>query len=337
MKDTYSTYTEFFDQKKDIQTLIFAGKGGLGKTTLSAATSIHFSKEKIIKTLVFSTDPQASLSDVFEKDVFGKGEVKLAENLFVTEIDADREIENYVQSVRQQIFNLYKLEEIPEEIEDYIESAKAEPAMHESATYDAMVSLVSEGKYTLYIFDMPPFGHGVRFVSTADVLSSWIQKITGMREKAEEYEEVAAKFMRKTKQDLAEDAIMGELIEIRDRLNFFSSMLQNEDRTGFFMVLIPEQMAILDTERAINMFEQFGINISGVLVNQVYPSELLENESLSDFLKNKIKMQQRHLDTIFDRFGDKVLAVIPMYDREPKGIELLTKVAEDLFLWERPD
>lgn len=337
MTKSYSTYTEFFDQKKDIKTLIFAGKGGLGKTTLSAATSIRFSKERMIKTLVFSTDPQASLSDVFEKDIFGKGEIKLAENLYVTEIDADKEIAQYIQSVKQQIFDLYHLDEIPEEIEEYIESAKAEPAMHESATYDAMVSLVSRGEYKLFIFDMPPFGHGVRFVSTADVLDSWIDKITSMRGKAEEYDEVAAKFMGKTKQDLAEDAIMGELTEIRNRLNFFSSMLKDEDRTGFFMVLVPEQMAILDTERAITMFEHFGIIISGIIVNQVYPPDLLEREDLSAFLKNKIKMQQKHLETIFERFGDRVLAVIPMYDREPKGIELLTKVAEDLFFWERPD
>ncbi|PWI47133.1 arsenic transporter [Candidatus Heimdallarchaeota archaeon B3_Heim] len=337
MSNTYSTYTEFFDQKKDIRTLIFAGKGGLGKTTLSAATSIHFSNERITKTLVFSTDPQASLSDVFEKDVFGKGEIKLADNLYVTEIDADREIELYTQSVRQKIFDLYQLEEIPEEIEEYIESAKAEPAMHESATYDAMVSLVSRGDYKLYIFDMPPFGHGVRFVSTADVLDNWIHKITDMREKSEEYEEVAAKFTGKTKQDLAEDAIMGELTEIRDRLTFFSSMLKNEDQTGFFMILVPEKMAILDTERAITMFEQFGISISGIIVNQVYPPELLEDEDLSDFLKHKIEMQQTHLETIYKRFGDRVLAVIPMYDREPKGIELLSKVAKDLFMWEKPD
>ncbi len=113
-------------------------------------------------------------------------------------------------------------------------------------------------------------------------------------------------------------------------------MLKDENQTGFFMVLVPELMAILDTERAITMFEQFGIHISGIIVNQVYPPQLLEQKELSSFLKNKIGMQQKHLKTIYERFGNRVLAVIPMYDKEPKGIELLSKVADDLFDWKRP-
>ncbi len=330
-----SDYNAFFDEKKDVNVLIFAGKGGLGKTTFAAATAVYFAK-KGKKVLVFSTDPQASLSDIFELDVFGKGEIQLDENLYVVEIDADREIEDFLEETRHKILELYGLDEIPEEINEYINSAAAEPAMHESATYDAMVRLVSEGKFDLYIFDMPPFGHGVRFISMADVLDSWIEKMTEMRKKAEEYDEIAYKLRsRERTQELAQDAIMEELTEIRAKLNFFSKMLKNTEKTGFFMVLVPEQMAILDTQRAIEMFEYFGVTISGIVVNMVYPIELFFRDDCGLFLKNRILMQQKHLGTIFKEFGKQLLSIVPMFEREPKGKEMLDRVGSTLFDWDR--
>jgi arsenite-transporting ATPase len=97
------------------------------------------------------------------------------------------------------------------------------------------------------------------------------------------------------------------------------------------MVLIPEKMAILDTERAIKMFEKLDIKLSGVIVNQVYPFELLDIPNLSEFLKHRITMQKGYLREIRDKFGDLVRAIIPMFDREPKGLDMIDKVADRLF------
>lgn len=315
---------DFFRDHPESEIVIFAGKGGLGKTTCSSALAYHMATVEKRRTLLFSTDPQASLSDIFERDIFGKGEVELLPNLSVVEIDADRRVSAYQQEVKQKILDMYGLTEVPKEIEEYIDSTSAEPAMYESATYDAMAELVAAKAYDLYIFDMPPFGHGVRMVAMADILSKWVEKITEAREKVAEYDAVAASL----KGDKAtDDQVMGELLEIRNKIRTFTDLITNRSRTAFFMVLIPERMAILDTERALAMFGDLGLNMSGLVVNQVYPADLLRREGSSEFLVNRVRMQQEHLKVIREKFGRQLVAALPMFSREPKGLEMIAEAS----------
>src|SRR3974390_1188705 len=130
---------------------MFGGKGGLGKTTFSAATAYYLAK-KGKKVLVFSVDPQASLTDIFKKDIFGKGPTQIIPNLYAQEIDADRRVKEYQQEIRQKIFDMYGFEKIPDEIESYIQAAAAEPAMEESAIFDEGADIVVAGKNDYYIY-----------------------------------------------------------------------------------------------------------------------------------------------------------------------------------------
>ena len=132
---------EVFEKNPDRRYIMFGGKGGLGKTTFSATCSYWLAKQGY-KVLVFSVDPQASLSDIFQCDIFGKGAVEIMPNLYAQEIDADRRIKDYQNEIRDKIKTMYGLEEIPEEIENYIASTSAEPAMEESAIFDAVVDIV---------------------------------------------------------------------------------------------------------------------------------------------------------------------------------------------------
>ncbi|HYF94862.1 MAG TPA: TRC40/GET3/ArsA family transport-energizing ATPase [Symbiobacteriaceae bacterium] len=317
----------YFEQNPEAEIVIFAGKGGLGKTTSSSGLAYYMSQVRGKRTLLFSTDPQASLSDIFERNIFGQGEVEILPNLYVVEIDADRRVREYQQQVKQKIMDMYGLTEVPKEIDEYIDSTSAEPAMYESATYDAMAELVAKREYDIYIFDMPPFGHGVRMVAMADILSKWVEKITEARSKVAEYDAVAATLKGEKGH---EDMVMNELLDIRNKIKSFTDLITAKKRTAFFMVLIPEQMAILDTERALKMFENLGINMSGLVVNQVYPAELLQKEGTSEYLRNRVMMQQEHMKTISAKFGDKVQGIVPMFTREPKGLEMIATASEYL-------
>src|SRR5919109_3592016 len=136
----------FFERHPNQKYVMWGGKGGLGKTTFSAATAYWLAKQGH-KVLVFSVDPQASLSDIFQQDIFGKGPVKIMDNLWAQEIDADRRIKEYQDEIRHKILDMYGFDAIPDEIEQYIQAASAEPAMEESAIFDAVVDIVVQGDY----------------------------------------------------------------------------------------------------------------------------------------------------------------------------------------------
>ena len=190
----------------------FGGKGGLGKTTFSAATAYWLAQQGY-KVLVFSVDPQASLSDIFERNIFGKGAVEIAPNLYAQEIDADQRIREYQNEIRQKILDMYGLDEVPKEIEDYIQATAAEPAMEESAIFDAVVDIVVSGEFDYYIYDLVPLGHALYYLSMASVYDEWIDKITSLREEMQEYSQVAAILERKKESE--EDQILAELQDIK--------------------------------------------------------------------------------------------------------------------------
>jgi len=306
---------------------MFGGKGGLGKTTFSAATAYYLA-EQGHKVLVFSVDPQASLSDIFQRDIFGKGAVEIMPNLFAQEIDADKRIKDYQEEIRQKILDMYGMEKIPDEIEDYIQAAAAEPAMEESAIFDAVVDIVVEGRYDYYIYDLVPLGHALYYLSMASIYDAWIDKVTSLRQDMRQYDEAAA--VMRGRKDLEEDLILGELQYIRDRIRTSSGILTDKNRTAFFFVLIPERMAILDTEKARDLFAQFQVPLSGYIVNRVLPDELV-GENIPEYLRNRINMQKEHIDQIKQTFGSEVLAWVPEFERDITGLPMIRRMAEAMF------
>ncbi len=307
---------------------MYGGKGGLGKTTFSAATGYWLAQQGH-KVLVFSVDPQASLSDIFQRDIYGQGPVEITPGLFAQEIDADTHIKQYQDEIRQQILDMYGLDEVPEEIESYIEAAAAEPAMEESAIFDQVVDIVTEGGYDYYIYDLVPLGHALYYLSMASVYDQWIDKITGLREQMAEYDQVAAVMQRdKVSQ---EDDILRELRQIKERINLSSGILTDREKTAFFFVLIPEEMIILDTLKAAELFAKFDVPLSGYIVNRVVPSELA-SQDIPDYLRNRIEQQRASLERIDDLFGGEVLGRIPEFERDITGLETIAAMAREMFV-----
>ncbi len=307
---------------------MFGGKGGLGKTTFSAATAYYLAK-KGKKVLVFSVDPQASLSDIFKKDIFGKGPTEIIPNLYAQEIDADKRVKAYQNEIRQKILDMYGMQQIPEEIESYIQAAAAEPAMEESAIFDEVVDIVVKGGYDYYIYDLVPLGHALYYLSMASVYDSWIDNITGLRQQMREYDQVAA-VIRRDKEELDEDAILNELLYIKDRINKSSRILTDKKMTAFFFVLTAEEMIISDTLKAAELFAKFDVPLSGYIINRVLPAEL-KNQNIPEYLKNRMAMQEHYLKVIDNRFGKDILARVPEMERDVTGIEMIEKVAKGMF------
>jgi arsenite-transporting ATPase len=316
-----------FKEHPNRRYIMFGGKGGLGKTTFSAATAYHLAKQGH-RVLVFSVDPQASLSDIFKRDIFGKGAVEIMPNLYAQEIDADKRIKAYQEEIRKKIFDMYGFDKIPDEIESYIQAAAAEPAMEESAIFDEVVDIVVAGSYDYYIYDLVPLGHALYYLSMASVYDEWIERITKLREDMRQYEEMAAAIQRD--KPVEEDMILKELQYIKHRIGTSSSILTDREKTAFFFVIIPEEMILIDTQKAAQLFAKFNVPLSGYVVNRVIP-ESLATQDIPEYLKNRLQMQKGHLQKIQELFGTEVLAQVPEFERDITGLPMIEKMAEALF------
>ena len=319
--------SEIFDKYPDRRYIMYGGKGGLGKTTFSAATAYYLAK-KGKKVLVFSVDPQASLSDIFERDIFGQGDVEIMPNLFACEVDADKRIHDYQEEIRQKILSMYGMKQIPEEIESYIRASSAEPAMEESAIFDAVVDIVVKGDYDYYIYDLVPLGHALYYLSMASIYDAWLDKITGLREQMREYDQAIATMQRE--EETQEDEIYNELMYIKERIGASSKIMTDTKKTAFFFVLTPEEMTIVDTEKAAGLFARYDVPLAGYVVNRVIDRELL-NESIPPYLRNRIEMQAHALGLIDEKFGNTVLSRVPEFDSEIKGLDTIRALAEVMF------
>ena len=318
---------EVFEGRPERRYIMFGGKGGLGKTTLSATCAYWLARQGK-RVLLFSVDPQASLSDIFQRDIFGKGPVSIVPNLWAQEVDADRRIREYQDEIRKKILDMYGFDRVPEEIDNYIAAVSAEPAMEESAIFDAVVDIIVQGEYDYYIYDLVPLGHALYYLSMAKVYDEWINKITKLREEMRQYDQVAATLRRE--ETVEEDKILEELQYIKSRINASSEILTDRLRTAFFFVLVPEEMILLDTRKAAELFSRYDVPIEGYVVNRVLPPDL-GKEEIPIYLKNRIAMQERYLGEIRATLGNQVLAYVPEMERDITGLPMIEKLAARLF------
>jgi arsenite-transporting ATPase len=200
--------------------------------------------------------------------------------------------------------------------------------MEESAIFDAVVDIVVKGDYDYYIYDLVPLGHALYYLSMAKVYDEWINKITKLREDMGQYDQVAATLRRQDK--VEEDKILEELQYIKRRINTSSRILTDKQRTAFFFVLVPEEMIILDTRKAAELFARFDVPISGYVVNRVLPQEL-RSGNIPTYLKNRIRMQEKYLGDIQNSLGSQIMAYVPEMERDVTGLSMIERLARLLF------
>jgi arsenite-transporting ATPase len=161
----------------------------------------------------------------------------------------------------------------------------------------------------------------------ARIYDEWINKITDLREQMREYDKVASVMKRETVME--EDKILSELLFIKERINASSQILTDKERTAFFFVVVPEEMIIIDTKNASQLFADY-VPIAGYVVNRVVPEELLK-QSIPDYLRNRIAMQQKYMSEIRDIFGDGVKAYVPELERDVTGLAMIEKLAHIMY------
>jgi arsenite-transporting ATPase len=143
-----------------------------------------------------------------------------------------------------------------------------------------------------------------------------------------EYDKAIATMQRE--EEIEEDQIYNELMYIKDRIGRSSKIMTDTEKTAFFFVLTPEEMTIVDTEKAAQLFAKYNVPLSGYLVNRVIDRKLL-HDNIPLYLKNRIEMQANALKIINKKFGTSVLTTVPEFDSEIKGLKVIRNLAEEMF------
>jgi len=322
-----ATVEDFFKRHPQMRYTYFGGKGGVGKTVVAAAVAFWMA-EQGKKTLLASTNPVHSLSNLFKQDVFGKPVlIPGTENLFVQEIDTKDTIERSKNEIREKISWFLKFADIPTKADDFIESATMNPAFEESAMFENMINIMFEDAFEFYVFDTAPTANARRLLGMSKVYALWVDKMYKSREEAAAMR-LSLSF-RKKKVAEEEDPLMEYLTTFRDRIEHMRVLLTDEEKSAFFFVTLLESLPIAVIRRFIGWFKDFGIPIGGVIINEAIDKSEVGKDS-AQFILNRVKMQDKYREEVYKSF-ENVCGEIPLFDNEVRGIDMVKKVTQALF------
>jgi arsenite/tail-anchored protein-transporting ATPase len=316
---------DYVKEHDQLRYIFFGGKGGVGKTVMAGATAIWLAKQGK-RVMLASTNPVHSLSGLLSQNVFGKPtEVNGVPNLWAYEIDTKETIERSKQEIRDKIQWFLKFADISTKAEDFVESATMNPAFEESAMFENMVELMLRDEYDVYVFDTAPTANARRLLGMSKVYSLWVNKMVKSREEARSLRELLS-FTKKKEAD----PLMEYLVSFRDRMGKAQKLLTDAELTAFFFVTLPEALPIAVITRFIGWFHDFGIPVGGVIVNMLIDRSQVTSDS-PEFVHNRVDMQARYMEDIWDKFDGMVRSTLPLYETEVRGVPSLARMGDALF------
>lgn len=316
----------FLAEHPRLKYTFFGGKGGVGKTVLAGATALWLAREGK-QTLLASTNPVHSLTSLLDQDVFGRPTpVTGAPTLIAYEIDTRETIERSKQEIREKINWFLKFADIKTKADEFVESATMNPAFEESAMFENMIDLMFEDEYEAYVFDTAPTANTRRLLGMSSVYSMWVNKMVKSREEARSLREMLSYSRKKEEQD----PLMEYLLNFQERMQHAKELLTNPELTAFFFITLPEALPIAVINRFINWFNEFGIPVGGVVVNMLIDEASVAADA-PDFVKNRVRMQGEYMDEIWETFDGDVRALVPLFETEVRGVEMLQRTADHMF------
>ncbi len=317
------TLKDIFEKKKKLKFLFFGGKGGVGKTSCSAATALY-AAEQGINTLILSTDPAHSLGDSFQQKLSGDPTpIKGVPNLEAIEFDVQQSMREAEDKLRQS-----------EETSGMMAQAEmlgvtemfdtTPPGADEALAFSKILDYIDEPSHELIIFDTAPTGHTLRFLSLPDVFDSWIGKLIMLRIRLSGFINTIKRFFGRGDE---KDTSLEQLKIFKKRIEAARPELSDPNKTEFIPVLIPAQMAIFETERLLQALYEYEIPVKHVVVNMIAP----DSQDCAFCLARK-KTQSESLQTIKEYYEtDFLVTEVPLFDAEVQGLEMLRKLAKILF------
>jgi len=282
--------------------IFFSGKGGVGKTTMAAATAIHHARSGK-KTLIVTTDPASNLADVFEQAIGHRiAAIRGVPNLHAMEIDPDAATKEY----KERLIGPYR-GVMPEDVITSLEENLSGPCTTEMAAFDRFIDFMEGDEYDVIVFDTAPTGHTIRLL---ELPVDWSRHI-----------EQSAKGSGQT--------CLGPVQTIQDSKEKYdraTALLRDAERTTFVFVMRPEALSLYETMRARKELETIGIRSGLTVINGILPQEACD----ARFFLRKFEAQQRVIADTEATIGTPIRRMF-LRDGEVKGTVGLASVAVELY------
>ena len=320
--------------------LFVGGKGGVGKSTTAAALAVSMA-ESGERILLVSTDPAHSLGDLFGTSI-GDRERELLPGLHALEIDPEREVESYLARVKGTM-RQYVQPAMYAEIERQMELTRHSPGAEEAALMDRVTALMGEATahHDRIIFDTAPTGHTLRLLALPEIMAAWTDGLLRSRERSDSLGKAVDRLGRRRGASGDELAVIDDveepagdersrkirevLLERRRRFSRARRLLLDPEVTAFVLVLIPEKLPILESEKTLDVLSRHKVPVAGIVVNRVLP-----DAPLGDFLESRRAQQGEYLDQVDRGFAKLPRVRVPLLSRDVVGIETLREVARHL-------
>jgi arsenite-transporting ATPase len=293
--------------------LMFGGKGGVGKTTTSATTALHFASQGR-RTLIISSDLTPSLSDIFETEI-GAAETPIdgVPNLWGLEIDPDEVMRRWKVKFGPEIYEASQVfVDMPyDEIVNYVAMA---PGIQEEFMLDFILERVRDRGYDLVVWDTAPAGDTLRLLELP------YKFLNHLRTAPKMYLNVRDKLQ------LSKVPFMELIDSWRELSQEITDFFRDPASTEFILVTIPEALGVYQARRLVGEFAQFGLEIQQMIVNNVIV------EADSDFMERRQAMQRPYLDLLAAEYGSRMtITQLPLFADEMKGTERLRKLEALLY------
>lgn len=248
----------------DPKNIFFLGKGGTGKSTMSAITSVLLSLEQK-KTLLASFDFAHNQSDIFKMTLTDKPH-KINDNLTILQVDRNREIDSYVQDTIKTVKNTYSYL-TAFNLENYFNVLKYSPGMEEYALNRAFLKIKKKfSHYHYLIFDMPPTAVALRFFTQPALSLSWINQLEQLRREIYNKKEIISK-IKFGKKEIETDRVLLKIQDIKQTYTDLKLIFEDKARSNVYTVFNNDVLSVNETKRIMKDLENFNIQLTGLVCN----------------------------------------------------------------------
>ncbi len=299
--------------------LLYTGKGGVGKTSVSAATAVRCA-ELGYRTAVLSTDPAHSLGDSFDRHI-GSQLIELAPNLWGQEIDLLTQMDQYWGKVQAYLNAVFMWQGMDSMV---AEETAILPGMDELASLMQITALAESGTYDVIIIDAAPTGSTLQLLSFPDIARWYIEKIFPFQRKTIQLARPVMK--RMTDMPLPDEDVFDSIAELVDYLERMSRLLSDSTKSSMRVVLNPEKMVVKEAQRAYTYLNLYGYSVDAVICNRVFPRTLTDG-----YFDTWKSTQAQNLQLVHECFQPLPIFEVPLFEQEVLGLPMLAHMAATVF------